>query len=154
MALIARLVLLLLANIARADAERLMRTMDFKTGLLSAILAAAWLVSATTTHAACLSPGFNPTGVFCNGCRYEGSMSMSRDEACERFYRTQGTAQFLSNRVIQRARHGIAGANGNTFAYKPAKGYVGPDEFTVKVNYRQGSDVGVFFVHWNVLVQQ
>src|SRR5262245_13798353 len=128
--------------------------MNLRTGFLSATLAAAWLLSATTTNAACVSPGFNPSDIFCNGCTYQGSMGMSRDEACERVYRARGAEQILSNRVVQRARHGIAGANGNTFAYKPSTGYVGPDEFTVKVDYRQGNEVGAFFVHWNILVQQ
>ncbi len=84
-------------------------------------------------------------------------MSMARDQTCARVYNPGGAAvkpmSILSNRVIQRARHGIAGANGNTFAYSPNKGFVGTDEFVVEVAYKQGSENGKFTVHWNVTVQ-
>ncbi len=78
---------------------------------------------------------------------------MGRDETCERVYHPRFLAELLSNRVVRRAKHGIAGANGNTFAYSPFKGYVGPDDFTVEVGYRQGTEVGKFLVHWNIVVQ-
>ena len=120
-------------------------------------LLALWLVMPTAGHAECVSPGFNPSGSFCNGCKYEGAMSMSRDQTCERVYNPGGAAinpmSILSNHVIQRARHGIAGANGNTFAYSPNKGFVGTDEFVVEVAYKQGNENGKFTVHWNVTVQ-
>ena len=124
-------------------------------------LFALWLVMPTAGHAECVSPGFNPSGRFCNGCRYEGAMSMSRDQTCERVYTPGGApgatpttpASIVSNHVIQRARHGIAGANGNTFAYSPNKGFAGTDEFVVEVAYKQGSENGKFTVHWNVTVQ-
>ena len=58
------------------------------------LLASTWmlmlgfLVPVASAHATCISPGFNP-GVphFCNGCRYEGTMTMARNETCERPYR-------------------------------------------------------------------
>jgi hypothetical protein len=106
-------------------------------------------------RAECTSPGFNPSGHFCNGCSYEGTMVISHDQACERPYRPNGNTpiEFLSNRVVQRARHGIAGANGTTFAYMPTKGYVGSDDFAVEVTYRQQGDAGKFRVHFRVTVQ-
>jgi hypothetical protein len=124
----------------------------------SGFFAAIGLLLATTiAHAECTSPGFNTTGTFCNNCKYEGSMSVTRDQPCQRPYRPYSpnapSAQFLSNRVIQRASHGVAGANGTTFAYMPAKGYTGPDEFAVEVAYRQGQDTGKFTVHFTVAVQ-
>ena len=110
-----------------------------------------------TVHAECISPGFNPSGSFCNGCTYEGLMTMARDQTCERPYHPrnerQAIVQILSNRIVQRAKHGIAGANANTFAYAPSKGYVGKEEFKVEVTYREGQEVRKFFVHWNVVVQ-
>lgn len=115
------------------------------------------LVFATGAYAAeCTSPGFNPTSSWCNGCTYEGSMAVQRDQPCERPYRparTSAPIEFLNNHVTQRAKHGIAGVEGNTFAYSPAKGYVGPDDFTVMMNYRLGKDTGKFFVHFAVTVQ-
>jgi hypothetical protein len=124
-------------------------------------LIALWLVLPTAGHAECVSPGFNPSGRFCNGCKYEGAMSMSRDQTCERVYTPGGglgagstnQMSILSNHVIQRARHGIAGANGNTFAYSPNKGFSGTDDFVVEVAYKQGNESGKFTVHWNVTVQ-
>jgi hypothetical protein len=110
-----------------------------------------------SAQAACMSPGFNPSGIFCNNCRYEGTMVVGRDQACERTYQPppnlRETIAFFSNRVVKRAQHGIAGANGNTFAYMPSKGYVGRDEFVVEVAYRQGQTTGKFSVHWSITVQ-
>jgi len=115
---------------------------------------------ATAARADCAMPGFNPSGIFCKGCRYEGVIGMSRDEICERAYRTLGLSnstvtpvQIVSNRILQRARHGIAGASENTIAYAPTKGFVGEDEFVVEVNYRQAQDAGKFTVHYRVTVK-
>jgi len=105
-------------------------------------------------------PGFNPSGIFCKGCRYEGTISMSRDEVCERAYRPVGPsnatvtpAQIISNRIVQRARHGIAGVSSNILAYAPTKGFVGEDEFVVEANYRQAQESGKFTVHFRVTVK-
>jgi hypothetical protein len=121
------------------------------------LIAACCCLWAVAARAECNSPGFNPSpSGFCNNCRYEGSMTVTRDTACERPYRPYSggrAVQIVSNRVVQRARHGIAGASGNTFAYKPATGYVGPDDFTVEVAYRQDNEAGKFFVHFAVKVQ-
>lgn len=110
--------------------------------------------------AECNSRGFNTTSSWCNGCTYEGSMIVQRDQPCERPYRpnlgSSASAQvieFFDNRIIKRAQHGIAGVEGNTLAYAPAKGYVGSDEFIVLMNYRQGKEVGKFQVHFSVTVQ-
>jgi hypothetical protein len=123
--------------------------------------AAAAGLAATSARADCALPGFNISGVFCNGCRYEGSMSLSRDEVCERAYRPVGPgtnpsvtpAQILSNRIVQRARHGIAGVSLNTLAYSPSKGFVGEDEFVVEAKYRQAQQTGTFTVHFRVTVR-
>jgi hypothetical protein len=114
------------------------------------------LVAIAACRAECNSPGFNTSGNFCNDCRYEGSIVVTRDRPCERAYRPNPSAthiDFLSHRIVRRAKHGIAGVNGTTFAYAPSKGYVGPDEFTVEVNYRQGNNAGKFLVHFTVAVQ-
>jgi hypothetical protein len=113
------------------------------------------LLAPAFANADCVSPGFNPSGMFCNGCTYEGAMMLNRDQPCERPYMPAGPnpMQVLGNRVVQRAKHGIAGANGNTFAYAPSRGYVGSDEFIVEVSYRQGTEQGKFRVHWSITVQ-
>ena len=61
--------------------------------------------------------------------------------------------EFFGNRIVQRAKHGIAGANGTTFAYQPSKGYTGTDDFAVEVDFRQGKETGKFVVHFAVTVQ-
>jgi len=127
-----------------------------KPKICAVALAAAALLS-TAAHAECVAPGFNPAGNFCNGCRYEGNMSMSRDQPCERPY-TQGggmtvAMELRGHRIVQRARHGIAGVSGIAMAYAPDKGFVGRDDFTVEVDFRQGTVTGKFYVHWNVVVQ-
>ena len=136
--------------------------MKFNVCGVGASLTVLWLVVPTFARAECVSPGFNPSGVFCNGCKYEGAMSMSRDQTCARVYSPGGAGlgtgtvnpmSILSNRVVQRAKHGIAGANGNTFAYSPGKGYTGTDDFVVEVAYKQGNESGKFTIHWNVTVQ-
>jgi hypothetical protein len=132
--------------------------MIFRTFALVFALAVASLLPVSMARAECIAPGFNTSGKFCNGCRYEGTMSTSRDQVCERPYRWQAPAgtpslEILGHRVIQRAKHGVAGINGVTMAYAPGKGFVGKDEFAVQVDYRQGSDTGKFTVHWNVTVQ-
>jgi hypothetical protein len=129
--------------------------MIFRTLGLAFALAGASRLPLRLVHAECLAPGFNPSGQFCNGCRYQATMTTSRDQVCERPYRPNGTptVQILGHRVIQRAKHGVGGINGLTMAYAPGKGFVGKDEFTVQVDYRQGPDMGKFTVHWNVTVQ-
>ena len=45
-----------------------------------------------------------------------------------------GAASVASLRIVQRARHGVAGVSGrSTYAYKSNPGYVGPDAFVVEI---------------------
>jgi hypothetical protein len=129
----------------------------FRGASFAAVLLAALAGTIGSARAGCESPGFNPGGTFCNGCRYEGSIRVGHDQACERTYNMRGSFQqvmeFIGNRVVQRARHGVAGANANTFAYMPAKGFSGRDDFTVEVAYRKGTETGKFQVHFTVEVE-
>ena len=128
---------------------------NWQRGLWSIFAVTAGALLGSAAHAECTSPGFNTSGNFCNNCVYEGSMVVSHDQACERPYRPgpNNSMEFLGNRIVQRARHGIAGASGTVFAYQPAKGYVGPDDFVVEVSYRQRAEAGKFRVHFSVTVQ-
>ena len=130
-----------------------MKSLRRRLGL--ATLSGALILSVFPAFAQCQSPGFNPSGSFCNGCSYEGTMLVVRDQACERPYRPRGPipVEILGHRLIKRAAHGIAGLHGTTFAYAPTKGFVGQDEFTIEVSYRQGTERGKFYVHWTVTVQ-
>ena|SRR5436309_3490982 len=132
--------------------------MNVRALRLTVALVGASLLPVTAVRAECVAPGFNPSEKFCNGCRYEGTMSTSRDQVCERPYRPRALSgipvvQITGHRVIQRATHGVAGISGIAMAYAPGKGFVGKDEFAVEVDYRQGNDSGKFTVHWNVTVQ-
>jgi len=134
--------------------------MTYCAKLLLGIATAAPLMLPVLARADCVAPGYNTSGSFCDGCRYEGTMTLSHDQICERPNmpgqgggQSINMLQFLSERITQRARHGVAGASGNTMAYAPAKGYVGKDEFTVEVVFRQGQQGGKYYVHWNVTVQ-
>jgi hypothetical protein len=119
---------------------------------LSAALVALAALSAPAM-AECNSPGFNPGGNFCDGCTYQGYLSTSRDQPCTRPYFTGASViQLVDHRLVEKARHGVAGLNGNTFAYAPAKSYVGADEFVIEVLYREHDKYGKFHVHWNVSV--
>lgn len=45
-----------------------------------------------------------------------------------------GAASVASLRIVQRARHGVAGVSGrSTYAYKSDPGYIGPDAFIVEI---------------------
>lgn len=133
--------------------------MIFRTfGLTFALAVASLLLTVRLADAECIAPGFNPSGRFCHGCRYEGTMTTPHDQVCERPYTPKappGTpvVQITGHRVIQRAKHGIAGVSGLVMAYAPDKGFVGKDEFIVEIDYRQGSETGKYTVHWNVTVQ-
>jgi hypothetical protein len=91
----------------------------------------------------------------CNNCRYEAALGVNRDQPCERTLSAvlMGDLQYLGNRITQRAKHGIAGISGNALAYLPAKGYVGPDDFDLVMDYRNNREVGRYFVHFTVTVQ-
>jgi hypothetical protein len=128
-----------------------------KIWALALAAAAAWVLPVAAAHAQCVAPPFNPSGNFCNGCRYEGIMGTSRDQPCERPYNQGGNMtialELRNHRIVQRAKHGIAGVSGLAMAYTPDKGYVGKDDFLVEVDFRQGTASGKFYVHWNVTVE-
>jgi hypothetical protein len=91
----------------------------------------------------------------CNNCKYEASLGVNRDQPCERTLSAvlMGDLQYLGNRITQRAKHGVAGITGNALAYLPAKGYIGPDDFDLVMDYRNNKEVGKYFVHFTVTVQ-
>jgi hypothetical protein len=130
--------------------------MSFRKIALLFSLAASALLCTAAARAECISPGLlGHGGKPCNGCRYEGSMSTTRDHACDRPWITDAsdTIMITSNRVIQRAKHGIAGASANTWAYQPARGFVGTDDFTTEAHFKRDNETGSFVVHWTVTVQ-
>ena len=104
--------------------------MVLRSGALCLYVLGFLVISLAECLAECSSPGFNPGKDFCNNCRYEAVLTVGRDQACERLYRPNGPAHaaIVGNRVVQRARHGMAGVNGNVLAYQPSKSYVGQEK--------------------------
>lgn len=135
--------------------------MHHRTLLISCAAAACWLLTALSARAECVSAPFLSGGTPCNGCRYEGAMSTSRGQACERPYQPSApggagainTVVVVSNRVVQRAKHGIAGASATTWAYQPGPGFVGTDDFVTEARFQRGNETITFTVHWTVTVQ-
>jgi hypothetical protein len=83
-------------------------------------------------------------------------MVTKQNQPCERSYFQNNLTEIISftgNHVVQRAKHGIAGTTGNGLAYSPAKGYVGPDDFKVAVDFANRAGPGKFFIHFNVTVE-
>jgi hypothetical protein len=93
----------------------------------------------------------------CDGCTYELVLGTRRDENCNA--NTASTAlktsalAYLDSRIIVRAKHGVAGTNGNTIAYSPNKGYVGTDDFVVQKVYELNGRTSKFKIHYTVTVQ-
>ena len=135
--------------------------MRIATSFFLPALAAACLSAPRTARAECVSPPFLPGGTPSNGARYEGVMSTSRSKACERPYQptapggagSLNTMVIVSNRVVQHAKHGIAGASSNMWAYQPAAGFTGTDDFVTEARFQRGNEAGTFTVHWTVTVQ-
>jgi hypothetical protein len=92
---------------------------------------------------------------WCNDCRTDGTLAVSRDQPCERPFRLKATdnVEMIAIRISERAKHGVAGSNGSMIAYAPSKGFVGHDDFVIEIRYRQRTDAGKAFVHFAVSVQ-
>jgi hypothetical protein len=102
---------------------------------------------------------YNQTNSFCDGCKYQASILVSRNETCERYNAQPALGhaaiivEFIDGRIAERAKHGVAGANGNVVAYKPDKDYVGSDEFVKEVVFRQNGKLGRYQVRYFVTVK-
>jgi hypothetical protein len=131
-----------------------MKKLNRSSHLALAVIAS--VLMAGSADAACfVQPAFGNTNP-CNNCSYESGIVTTRDQACERGYSAAGgnvTAEFLSNKVVEHAKHGVAGTSGNGMAYMPAKGYAGPDDFKVAVDFKDRTGVGKFYIHFNVTVK-
>src|SRR5690349_956463 len=128
-------------------------TVSFRgPGALAVSVTAIMLTSAGAAWGECVSPGLLSM-VWCNNCRFEGAMVTGRDEPCVRAFnpnnansRGSQVAELLAARISQKAKHGVAGSNLNSFAYAPAKGFVGRDDFVVEVSYRQNTEAGKVYI--------
>jgi hypothetical protein len=114
------------------------RSAAFRTALVAAALVAFATSGAQAER--CVGGGFRFTegNTFVTG-------ATRKDEPC-----TIGYGLFSAIRgysVVQRPRHGALGSAGYSgirflTAYKPDAGYVGPDEFAVKIRYAPRSMQG------------
>ena len=105
--------------------------------------------------AVCLMPWISIGNRYCDGCRYESTISLNRNETCERASKSPGTSDvaYLGSRIIQKAKHGIAGANGAVIAYQPTKDFVGTDDFVMEMSFRQSGVAGKYTAHYVVTVK-
>ena len=114
-------------------------------------------VLAATASATCLMPLLKTDNRYCDGCRYEGTIGLNHNETCERVSQVPQILgldyQYVDSRIIQRAKHGIAGANGATIAYQPAKDFVGTDDFVMEMTYRENGKLGKYTAHYVVTVK-
>ena len=120
------------------------------------LLAAAAGFVVTAARADCTMPSLDRNVVFCKGCSYESTISMPRNQVCERSYSPStlpNSVELFSNRIVQRAKNGMAGVSNDTLFYVPKKGFVGDDEFVVEANYRQPKEIGKFTVRFRVTVK-
>jgi hypothetical protein len=111
-----------------------------------------------TDARACVVTTLGVTG-YCDRCKYETTMILSRNEACEKFAIPVGrggsgtVVQYIDSRIAERAKHGVAGVSGNVVAYKPDKDYVGRDDFVKEMVFRQSGKLGRYTVRYLVTVQ-
>jgi hypothetical protein len=125
--------------------------------LLSSVITVISGAQTTPASATCLMPLLSTNNRYCDGCRYEGTISLNHNETCERVSQVPQTAgmdyQYVDSRIIQRAKHGVAGANGATIAYQPAKDFVGTDDFAMEMTYRENGKLGKYTAHYVVTVK-
>ena len=100
------------------------------------------------------------------GCSYRGvrwyvgsdsqaQMTVRNTENCGHNIALYGATRIVSISVAQRAAHGIAGRSGlSSFAYKPNPGYVGTDNFVIKVETESAGSSGTTNIRVDVLVTQ
>jgi hypothetical protein len=125
-----------------------------------AVVVAIWSIT-TAAEATCLASGFlGASGQgYCNGCQYHGVITTGRNEPCDRQFQQPGNGgstsdlAYLGTRIVQKAKHGVAGAGGNALAYQPDKDYVGSDDFTVEVTYKQYGVSGKVTTHYEVTIK-
>ena len=126
-----------------------------KFAALPGLAVAALCLAGPSAHAACFASNLLPTAgmTLCDGCRYQGALSMDKNETCERPALSYGNMQFHGGRIIERAKHGVAGASGTIVAYQPAKNYVGPDEFVVEITGKKDDAPVKYTVRYVVTVK-
>ena len=125
--------------------------MNFRAACLSAVLL---VFCSSAARAECTSAAIEGL-VYCNDCRAKASIVVDKDRTCERPInpRASDGVQFVSMRISRQARRGRAGTSGYTVAYNPAKGFAGPDQFEVEVNWRRPPDAGKVFITFDVTVR-
>jgi len=121
------------------DRDARLRHLMARAAAFRTAFAAAALVACAT----CAAQAEPCTGRF----RFTGAATSltgatRRDEPCTIFYGMFSRIRAYS--VLQRPRHGALGSSGYDgirymTAYKPDAGYVGPDEFAVKIRYEPRS---------------
>ena len=123
------------------------------------LFGAVWGATISTARAECNVGWFaEVTNGYCDGCQYKGTIDTGRNQDCERAFQQPGVRKnedvvYLGARILQRAKHGIAGASGATVAYHPNKDFVGTDQFVLEMSYKQNGKPGKFTARYDVNVK-
>jgi hypothetical protein len=88
----------------------------------------------------------------CKRCRVAGTITTPRDQSCIRGFRMNNSNFIiLGFSVAKQASHGRVAANGSSFTYSPAKGFVGADSFSIEIDFLSGDkDVLVNFLDFTM----
>jgi len=120
----------------------------------SALATALLLVSSCCTAAASECAGPATRWQLCSRCTFETFKRTKRDTPCEIPISLGSAADvLLSQHLVSRPSHGVAGQSGSAYAYSPAKGFVGQDNFKMERVFLKGSAAYVTYmiVHMEVV---
>jgi hypothetical protein len=86
----------------------------------------------------------------CSRCTVEANKTTKRDTPCEMGVNLWSNSALLSQHIIKPPAHGAAGISAANYAYRPAKGFVGRDSFTLERAITVGDRAYVMYVKVNI----
>jgi hypothetical protein len=95
---------------------------------------------------------FVPRFTFCPGCETPVTIIVQQNKGCT--IGTRAAGGVAGQEILSRPSHGVYGsANHTAYAYVPAPGYVGEDEFSTRLYYEMAQGKSTFTIlHFRVKV--